>query len=322
MRISVALCTYNGERFLSSQLESFAKQTRLPDELVVCDDRSTDGTLSILQDFAKRAPFPVRITQNLTTLRSTKNFERAIGLCNGDLIATSDQDDVWLCEKLAVSEAEFIQNGRLGLVFTNAELVDEELHPLGQRLWDTTYFSRSARRRVRNGHAFEVLLRQWLVTGATMTFRSDLREFVLPIPDNWIHDGWIAFLIGAMAPIACVEQPTIQYRQHSTQQIGARKLTWKETYRLAHEVGPAHFRLAYERYSLAHERLCELTIRLMEPSFVNLVERKVAHQERRLAIAECTSRLRRILWSLDELLRGGYGHFSPRWSHSIKDMLF
>ena len=154
-----------------------------------------------------------------------------------------------------------------------------------------------------------------------MVFRADLREVVLPIPDNWIHDGWIAFLIGAMAPITCIEQPTIQYRQHSQQQIGARKLSWQATYRLAREVGPAHFRLAYERFKVAYERLCLLAARLPDQSFLSLAKAKVEHQKRRLAIAESPSRARRVVWSFAELLRGGYSRYSPSWSHVLKDML-
>ncbi len=98
-------------RCLEPQLASLLAQTRLPDELVACDDGSTDGTVSILEAFARRAPFPVRIERNDVRLRSTRNFEKAIGLCTGDLIATSDQDDVWLPEKLALCEAA-IDRGR------------------------------------------------------------------------------------------------------------------------------------------------------------------------------------------------------------------
>jgi glycosyltransferase involved in cell wall biosynthesis len=252
--ISIALCTYNGARFLESQLDSFAAQVRLPDELVVRDDGSTDATQAILDSFAKRAPFPVRIVRNEGRLGSTKNFERAIGLCTGDLIATSDQDDVWLPEKLALSEAAFdVEPGR-GLIFTNADVVDEELHPIGHTMWDAIQFGPWARRRVRRGLVFEVMLRQWLATGATMMFRSEYRPFILPIPENWIHDGWIALLIGAMAPVGFVEQPTVRYRQHSAQQIGGKKLTWRELYEKAREVGPPHYRLAYERFVLARDR--------------------------------------------------------------------
>src|SRR5258708_37621369 len=99
--LSVAMCTYNGARFLPEQLESIAAQTKLPDELVVCDDRSTDGSVEIIRSFAQRAPFEIRLDINANNLGSTKNFEKAIGLCQGEIIALADQDDVWCPQKLS-----------------------------------------------------------------------------------------------------------------------------------------------------------------------------------------------------------------------------
>ena len=96
LHISVAMCTYNGGKYLREQLISIAKQARLPDELIVCDDVSNDATLQILNEFQKMAPFPIRIHRNGVRLGVTKNFEQAIALCNGDIIALSDQDDVWM----------------------------------------------------------------------------------------------------------------------------------------------------------------------------------------------------------------------------------
>jgi glycosyltransferase involved in cell wall biosynthesis len=320
--ISVALCTYNGARFLESQLDSFLTQTRLPDELVACDDGSTDDTFAILERFEKRASFPVRIVRGEVRLGSTKNFEKAIGLCTGELIATSDQDDVWMPDKLALSEAAFaIEPGR-GLVFTDADVVDESLNPLGHKMSDAMCFSPGGRRRVRQGLAFEVLLRQWLVTGATMMFRSEYRPFIFPIPENWVHDGWIAFIIAALAPLGFVERSTVKYRQHAAQQIGGKKLTWRETYRRAHEVGPPQFRLDYQRFLLAQERLRSIASHVRDPRFLSLVEKKVEHQRRRLTIVETSSRWKRVVWTLGEMGRGGYAHYSPRFTHFIKDMFF
>ena len=320
-RISIALCTYNGARFLEPQLDSFLGQTRLPDELVVCDDGSTDETPDILNRFAKRTPFPVRVQRNACRLGSTKNFEKAIGLCTGDLIATCDQDDVWLPAKLALGEAAFDIEPTRGLVFTNADVVDDELRGLGHTMWDAISFGALLRRRMRLGESFDVLLRQWVVTGATMMFRSEYRPFVLPIPDNWVHDGWIAFIIGAMAPIGFVETSTMKYRQHAAQQIGGKKLSLRELYQKAREVGPAHFRLDYERFSLARERLRSLAGRLQDPSILERLDRKVEHQRRRLAIAESPSRWNRVVWSVDELLHWRYQRYSPTFTHFIKDVL-
>jgi glycosyltransferase involved in cell wall biosynthesis len=93
-RISVALCTYNGERFLPQQLASMANQTRPPDELIVCDDRSSDRTIGIIREFAASATYPVKIFENKSNLGSAANFERAIRLCAGNLIAPT-RKRVW-----------------------------------------------------------------------------------------------------------------------------------------------------------------------------------------------------------------------------------
>jgi len=318
-RISIALCTYNGARFLKAQLDSYLGQTRLPDELLACDDGSGDETLAILHDFERRAPFPVRIVQNQTRLGSTKNFEKAIGLCTGDVIATSDQDDVWLPEKLALSEAALARNPRSGLVFTNADVVDDALRPRGHRLWDAIRFGPLAQRQVRQGRSFEALLRQWVVTGATMMFRARFRGFVLPIPEIWVHDAWIAFIIGAMAPVEFIEHSTVKYRQHGGQQIGGKKLGLRDLYRKARELGPPYFRLAYEQFLMAHERLRAFAGQVRCPEYLAMVERKVEHQRRRLAISECPSRKRRVLLATDELFRGGYRRYSPGFAHFLKD---
>ena len=99
-RVSVAMGTYNGERFIRQQLESIAQQTLLPCELVVRDDASTDGTLTIVEEFASHAPFPVRIHKNDVRLGYPDNFMQAAILTNGDWIAFCDQDDFWLPQKL------------------------------------------------------------------------------------------------------------------------------------------------------------------------------------------------------------------------------
>ena len=105
LTFSVALCSYNGAKFILEQLDSIAAQTRTPDELVICDDGSCDATIAEVANFASRASFPVRVHVNEAVLGPTKNFERAIALSGGDVIALCDQDDVWHSDKLARFEA-------------------------------------------------------------------------------------------------------------------------------------------------------------------------------------------------------------------------
>src|SRR5712691_364539 len=165
MKISVAMCTYNGALHLREQIDSIAAQTRIPDELIVCDDNSTDETVRIVSRFATSASFPVRLCVNEQNVGSTRNFERAIRLCEGDVIALSDQDDVWLPEKLRRIEDSFLREPGVGLVFTDAEVVDEHLRPLGYHLWESVGFDNNHRRLVRTGRVLDVLLPGWTVTG-------------------------------------------------------------------------------------------------------------------------------------------------------------
>jgi hypothetical protein len=223
MRISVAMCTYNGADFLPAQLASIVEQTRPPDEIIVCDDASTDETRTLLQSFARTSPIPVSLYFSDENVGSVKNFERAIGLCSGDVIALSDQDDVWRVDKLQLIEQSFTTNPSAGVVFSDAEIVDRNLKPLGKRIWNEVGFDAPKQKLVRSGRSLEVLVYGWTVTGATMAFRSEFVKVALPIPTNiaMIHDGWIALTIGAVAEIAFIDEPLVQYRQHERQQIGA-----------------------------------------------------------------------------------------------------
>lgn len=131
IRISIAMATYNGERFIAQQMKSLAGQTHLPAELVVCDDGSTDATLAIVEDFARTAPFPVRIFRNETNLGYVRNFLKAASLCEGDWIAFCDQDDVWVPEKLAMVAGAAEKQRDAVLVVHPAAVVDEALTPTG-----------------------------------------------------------------------------------------------------------------------------------------------------------------------------------------------
>jgi hypothetical protein len=223
MKISVAMCTYNGAEFLPAQLQSIITQSRPPDQIIICDDGSTDNTQPIVKKFANESAIPITLHINPQNLGSVKNFERAITLCTGDVIALSDQDDVWHSDKLQLFESVLNNSPSTGMIFSDAQIVDEDLKPLGRRMWDEVGFDAHKRKLVRTGHALEVLINGWTVTGATMAFRSRFVKLSLPIPDEiaMIHDGWIALTIAAVADVVALDQPLIQYRQHARQQIGA-----------------------------------------------------------------------------------------------------
>jgi glycosyltransferase involved in cell wall biosynthesis len=295
-KISIALCTYNGERFLARQLASIQQQTRSPYELVVCDDCSTDSTIEILRGFAASVAFPVRITRNERNVGFVANFERAIRLCEGDLIALADQDDIWDPKRLERSEQELTAHPEAGLVFSDADIIDDQDQLMGMRLWASFGFAGERKQRLLAGD-YTVLAKNRFVTGATVMFRSRLRENCLPIGPGWLHDEWIIATAAAVADVIPIDSPLIRYRKHASQQVGLspkpsfherKRRHWSE---LSRQIGllqgicdrlarqplsergkalfscyQSHLRFARFRYTLPERRLGRLTAMLKQYS--------------------------------------------------------
>lgn len=233
MKMSVAMTTYNGEQFLREQLDSIFAQSRLPDEIVVCDDRSSDGTPEILREYAARAPWPMNVMINEERLGAIKNFEKAIDLCSGDIIVLCDQDDVWRPRKLAALEYAFDAEAELGVVLSNADLIDEDGRRLSGDLWSRCRFNKRRQALLRTSRRYDLLLGLPFATGATMAFRSHFKSLLLPLPagsPTFFHDRWIAVLIAAVGQIGIIDEKLTAYRLHHRQQIGVSK--WPLAFRV------------------------------------------------------------------------------------------
>jgi glycosyltransferase involved in cell wall biosynthesis len=327
---SVAMCTYNGARFVGAQLASIAAQTRPPDELVVCDDRSPDETASIVERFASDASFPVRLHINELNLGTTKNFERAISLCTGDLIALCDQDDVWLPSKLARLEAEFARAPHVGLVFSDAEVVDEDARLTGRRLWESVQIDRAERERLRAGKGLGDLLSGATVTGATAALRARFRALVLPIPEDLpvIHDAWIALLVACVACVSPVDEPLVLYRRHAGQQVGPLGRMTRAGGLRAFAAGEVRGALRRANpYEATLAVACAVRRRLLERQAEEFdAERSLAELDARIAHLEARrglprARLRRAGTVLRELLTLRYHRYSYGMASAAKDLL-
>ena len=319
-RISVALCTYNGASFLRDQLASIAAQTRLPDELVVCDDRSEDGTIDIIDDLRLKVQIPVRLSINAERLGSTRNFERAIGLCAGDIIALADQDDIWLPEKLARVEAAFLDVPKAGAVFSDAEIVDAHGQPLGERLWHVVGFDRPQQHALRAGRTLQVLLKHNVVTGATLAFRASHRALVLPIPDNWVHDGWIALLIAATTELEMLPEPLVKYRRHAGQQLGAMKRGLLKRWQWAQATSAENYLSVAAQYEAARARLALLPAAHIRAEALHMLDEKTRHFHRRASLPH--AKIARLSPILSELVARQYHRYSNGWTSAIKDFWF
>ncbi len=201
MSISIAMATYNGAVFLQAQLDSLAAQTRLPDELVVFDDGSSDATLEIVRRFAESAPFLVRLSANPMRLGYAKNFEGAISACTGDLIFLSDQDDVWLPHKLARIEREAAARPPALLIMNDAELVLGDGTPTGlTKLGQTLALGLGER---------------GFTTGCCMVIRRRDLPLLLPVPDaDFVHDTWLNQLVLLLDARHVVPEVLQHYRRH------------------------------------------------------------------------------------------------------------
>ncbi|GAB3898599.1 hypothetical protein GCM10028803_18340 [Larkinella knui] len=314
--ISVALCTYNGEAYLETQLQSLLKQSRLPDELIVCDDDSTDQTRAVLEQFAARAPFPVQIFHNTTRLGFNKNFEKALSLCQNELIFICDQDDCWLPEKIASLSDYLIHHPNVDLVFSNAIITDSNLNDTGRLFWDTVRFTEPIRERWRRGEAVEVLLDGNRVMGCTSALRRRLLASFLPIPNlpNYIYDGWMGLVAAAKGTIDFYEKPLIWYRTHEKQQVGTRppvagklvKFTDRFSRPHSEKLGPLLHK--YHELRSLYE-LVKARTPVKTPG-IEQFERRLAHYNRRSTLPD--GRFLRIGSVIRELVAGNYHRYADQ----------
>jgi rhamnosyltransferase len=220
MRISVAMTTRNGERWIEPLLESLAAQTRLPDELVVHDDASDDRTVAMVASFAERAPFAVKFEQSESRRGHVEGFLRAAELCSGDVIAFCDNDDVWLEHKLARCESALAESGA-ELVLHTVRVVDEQLRDVAPP-WPAIGPSRCVERLGLTGLAVDA-------PGMALVFRRRVLEVADPatrppsrfgLGRQMLHDEWALFLAGVLGPVQLLDEPLLLYRQHGGNDTG------------------------------------------------------------------------------------------------------
>lgn len=203
MKISIAMATYNGEQYVYEQLQSFAEQSILPNEVVISDDKSSDNTLEIINQFIEKAPFKIVLIQNEQNLGYTGNFNAALMNTTGDVVFLSDQDDVWYPNKIE-HMLNVMNNYPDNLVYmndallTDSELNSKDLTKCGQiksaGLGDETF-----------------------VMGCCCMIRKELLNFCLPIPNKLKgHDDWIVTIADGLSK-KYIEKTVLQfYRRHET----------------------------------------------------------------------------------------------------------
>lgn len=202
--ISVVLCTYNGEKYISRQLTSVINQTYRNFEIIVSDDASTDNTLFKIDEILSKSSVQYHILESSKNLGYIKNFEKGILHAKGDHIALCDQDDVWSPNKLEVLISEIEE---ASLVYSDSSLIDESGEKKGFFLSD--HFN------MVSGKDCRKLILNNSISAHSMLFKSSLKKKILPLPDELFHDWWIAFVAMNENGIKYVEDPLVSYRIHS-----------------------------------------------------------------------------------------------------------
>lgn len=311
-KISVALCTYNGEKFLRAQLDSIAAQAHLPDEIIICDDRSEDATLRIIEEFANGSAISVKHQINPERLGVTQNFAKAIGLTSGDIIFLSDQDDIWHAEKIARMLPYF---SRAALVFSNGRVIDDNLRSLGYTLWESMWFNQSEQETMRAGQPLPVLLRHAVAAGATLAFKSAYRDLILPIPDlPHCHDIWTTLLLACADKIYPLGEKLIDYRLHTTNQVGLKK------HGLLSQIRMARWQLRFGAFQYAADLHRAALTRLQQHNMLSerdkrLLTAKIQHSEIRHAMP------RNLSGRLGPVWREFRNHHYAQYSYGFKSVL-
>lgn len=222
VEVSVAMATFNGMSFLPEQIDSILAQSRPVNEIVICDDCSTDGTWEYLLQIAESVS-QIRLLRNDENLGSTATFSRALSECSGKIVFLCDQDDIWHLNKVKVMVHEMVSRGAL-LLMSDGCLIDGAGRALKGSLWEVNALDEATKLTLQSPLAVDLLATRSYVTGCASCLSHEVLSVALPIPRESWHDAWLALFAACLSVngIALMPAVLISYRQHSGNQIGAR----------------------------------------------------------------------------------------------------
>ncbi len=210
--VSIAMCTYNGERNIEEQIQSILNQSYKNFELIIVDDVSTDSTWQKLQNLAL-ADSRITILLNAQNLGYVKNFEKALLLCKGAYIFLSDQDDIWDTEKVKTQVRNI---GDAGLIYHDSGFIDENGLPMNKRLSEIV--------NMYEGNLPHPFFFYNCISGHSMLIKKELLQHIIPFDNRFYHDWWIAFVAADKSAIKYIDLPLVQYRQHQSSNTDILKL--------------------------------------------------------------------------------------------------
>lgn len=244
-RVDILLATYNGENYLVEQLESILSQSYSNFRLLISDDCSTDGTRKILEEY-KEKDNRIQLFFQGNNLGVIKNFEYLLKKVESKYYMLSDQDDIWKNNKIERT-VEKLENSESDLVYTDLEVVDENLNVTYKSYWKL----KGIYSKVKKYNNFESLYLNNFITGCTIISKKEFIDDILPLPNTSkfvLHDYWIALIISQKGKITYIEEPLIKYRQHKNNKIGSKKQS--DTLKSIEEIRELFIRVKKEHFKV------------------------------------------------------------------------
>jgi glycosyltransferase involved in cell wall biosynthesis len=285
MLVSIAMCTYNGEAYISKQLTSILAQTYTNLEVIVVDDRSSDKTIEIIKSFQINDN-RIKLYQNATTFGFNKNFEKAITLCTGNYIAISDQDDLWLEQKI---ERLMHCIGSYEMVYANSARIDENDNLLPGLILDPN-------RKITDFIRYENVLLENFVTGHNLLFKKEAANKFLPFPEKGFYDWWMGFVMLYENKLTYCNEILTHYRIHQHSVINVLKSQFQVNRRIE--------RLAVTNTVIQHLQNFKTYSELKETDKVFIEELESALRDK--LTNKFSIRLYRLLWLNFKAIFPGY----------------
>ncbi len=317
--VSVAIASFNGEKYIKEQLASVMSQTRKPDEVIISDDNSTDATVAHCESFKKAAPFRVDIFINEKNVGVTRNFENALRKCRGDIVFLCDQDDVWFPNKIETIKDLFNSKSEVLAISNDAIICDENL---------TATKYTTIRQNLAIGRSESAV-----ISGCCSAFRREFLEIALPIPQAAeAHDNWLNGLANLLSARVICGDALQYYRRHGNneshdlssraerlsslsliKQYGLRdaKPGWRNSI--------AELQAYVDRIRSTEPRIRALELSVDPENVVDGILSKIDAIQNRLQIVD-KPRWKRVFPILSNYINGSYFHFHGLKS-AVKDIV-
>lgn len=307
MTTSIVIATYNGEKYIEEQICSLLSQTKLPDEIVICDDCSGDATLEKIKKCLDGTLIPYKFICHKRNLGVYRSFYDGLQKASGEIIFFCDQDDFWHSDKVEKFVAEFEKDKGTALVLSNAEIVGQDLSKTGKTLWKTLNFSVQS-------DLFSEMLRRNIFTGMCMASRREFLTNHLKVSKNMLHDeyiGWISLFFGK---VKILNLTLAKYRQHANNVVGSsRRKKFTSIASMRQQVKASSI--------LKREKFKELLDIVEDSNFYKSIEKAYIFYNYRVLIFE-EGKIKGLISFFKKNISGEYSKYTSKTEHArFKDLL-